>query len=290
MQIIRFMIKNFSLQPVIIIPFLLISNGCVTNFQKPNETINNLYSEWHLVWNDEFDQPDGSQPNPQNWSYEKGGGGWGNGEAQKYTDTLENSYIEDGKLVIKANISTTEGLLPEYTSARLVTRGKHKWLYGRFEFRAKLPYGQGIWPAFWLLPQDMKYGSWPLSGEIDIMEMVGHEPGTIYGTIHYGKPHQFQGISYELPLGERFANNFHTFALEWEPKEIRWYVDGNLYQTLTQWFTSITQGERASPFDQPFYIIIILAVGGQWPGWPDKTTEFPQYLVIDYIRVYQKEP
>ncbi len=205
---------------------------------------------------------------------------------QCYTDRTDNAYVEDGALVIKAQREDYKKW--RYTSARLVTRNQGDWLYGRFEIRAKLPYGQGIWPAIWMLPTDWEYGGWPVSGEIDIMELVGHEPGRVYGTLHYGAPHQYTGDHYDLPAGETFADNYHIFALEWEPGEIRWYVDGYHYQTQTEWFTSSTIGTYPAPFDRRFHLIMNVAVGGAWPGYPDETTVFPQYMYVDYVRVYQK--
>ncbi len=242
---------------------------------------------WALVWADEFDAPDGSPVDPTRWSFDTGGGGWGNGELQYYTDRLDNACIEDGALVIKARKEDYRRW--HYTSARLVTRNKGDWLYGRIEVRARLPYGQGIWPAIWMLPTEWRYGRWPVSGEIDIMELVGHEPGRVYGTIHYGAPHQFRGAHYDLPEGQRFADDYHVFALEWEPGEMRWYVDGHHYQTQKEWFTSSTRGTYPAPFDQPFHLILNVAVGGAWPGYPDESTVFPQYMYVDYVRVYQRE-
>ncbi|MBN1262581.1 MAG: glycoside hydrolase family 16 protein [Anaerolineae bacterium] len=241
---------------------------------------------WQLVWSDEFELPDGSPVDPAKWSCDTGAGGWGNDELQNYTDRLDNAYIEDGALVIKALEDYYRG--SRYTSARLVTRGKGDWLYGRIEVRAKLPYGQGIWPAIWMLPTDSAYGEWPRSGEIDIMELVGHNPGVVHGTLHYGTPHTYKGEVYTLPEGERFADDFHVFALEWEPEEIRWYVDGNHTQTQTRWFTSGAEGDYPAPFDRPFHLLLNIAVGGAWPGYPDKTTEFPQAMTVDYVRVYQQ--
>jgi beta-glucanase (GH16 family) len=138
-----------------------------------------------------------------------------------------------------------------------------------------------------MLPTDWEYGGWPASGEIDIMELVGHESATVHGTLHYGNPHEYQGDHYDLAEGT-FADNYHVFALEWEPGEIRWYVDGYHYQTQTQWFTSSRGGTYPAPFDKPFHLIMNVAVGGRWPGYPDETTEFPQYMHVDYVRVYQK--
>jgi len=242
--------------------------------------------DWKLAWSDEFDGPDGSPVDPANWSFDVGGHGWGNGESQYYTDRLDNACVEDGALVIKAQREEYKG--NRYTSARLVTRGKGDWLYGRFEIRARLPAGQGIWPAMWMLPTDSEYGGWPSSGEIDIMELVGHEPARVYGTLHYGKPHASEGRHYDLPEGATFADDYHVFALEWEPGEMRWYVDGYHYQTQTQWFTSSRKGAYLASFDKRFHLVINVAVGGAWPGYPDETTVFPQSMIVDYVRVYQK--
>jgi beta-glucanase (GH16 family) len=243
--------------------------------------------DWTLVWSDEFNGPDGSAVDPNKWSFDIGGSGWGNGEWQYYTDRTDNAYVEDEALVIKAQKEDYKG--NRYTSARLVTKGQGDWRYGRFEIRAKLPYGQGIWPAIWMLPTDWEYGNWPRSGEIDIMELVGHEPARVHGTLHYGIPHTYEGDHYDLPGERTFADDYHVFAVEWEPDEIRWYVDGYHYQTQTEWFTSSTKGSEHAPFDQRFHLLLNVAVGGTWPGFPDETTEFPQYMYVDYVRVYQRE-
>ncbi|MBN2385965.1 MAG: glycoside hydrolase family 16 protein [Anaerolineales bacterium] len=242
---------------------------------------------WTLVWADEFNQPDGSAPDPSRWNHATGGSGWGNAELQHYSNSTDNAYIQDGMLVIQANEETSMGR--NYTSARLHTMVWAEWTYGRFEIRARLPNTPGIWPAFWLLPASAtRYGTWPAGGEIDIMEMIGSQPGRVYATIHYNNPHRQSGGHYDLPAGQTFADDFHVFALEWEPEEMRWYVDGVLYHTETSWFTN--NAPFPAPFDQPFYLLINLAVGGTWPGSPDETSAFPQYLFVDYVRVYQKEP
>ena len=240
-----------------------------------------------MIWADEFDRPNGSGPDPEKWSFNTGGGGWGNGERQYYTDRLENASIEDGTLMICAREEEEHHRGYRYTSARLVTKGKGDWTYGRIEVRARLPYGQGIWPAIWMLPSHMEYGGWPMGGEIDIMEMLGQNPTRVYGTLHYGNPHTHTGHYYNLRGGGTFADGFHVFALEWEPGEIRWYVDGYHYQTQTQWFTSKRDTEYPAPFDRPFHLLLNVAVGGHWPGSPDETTVFPQCMVLDYVRVYQ---
>jgi beta-glucanase (GH16 family) len=241
---------------------------------------------WNLVWSDEFDGPDIDM---SKWSYEVNGQGGGNNELQYYTDRPTNSFIQDGKLVIQALKETYTG--PDgtrnYTSARMRTKYKGEWTYGRFEARMKLPYGQGLWPAFWMLPTDSPYGGWAASGEIDIMEILGDQPNKLYGTIHYhGEwPNNWSsGGSYTLPSGD-FSQDFHVFALEWEPGMMRWYVDGINYSTKTSWDTT-SGAPFPAPFDVPFHILLNVAVGGNWPGSPDDTTVFPQQMVVDYVRVY----
>ncbi len=243
-----------------------------------------LPAGWTLVWNDEFTDP---AINRRNWGFATGGNGFGNSERQHYTDRPENAYIEAGNLVIEARAERYRG--NDYTSAKLQTLVLADWLYGRIDIRAQMPSGQGIWPAFWMLPSRGMYGNWPNGGEIDIMELLGHEPETVYGTLHYADAsgHQLSGTSYTLDEGT-FADAFHTFTLIWEPESIRWYVDGRLYQEQTEWSTTIA--DYPAPFDQNFYLILNLAVGGNWPGYPDATTEFPQRLLIDYVRVYQSGP
>jgi len=239
--------------------------------------------DWDLVWSDEFDV-DGA-PDPANWNYDIGGHGWGNAERQFYTDRTENARVEGGVLVIEAREEAWEG--SDYTSARLVTRGTAAWTYGRIEARIKLPSGQGIWPAFWMLPTDSPYGGWPVGGEIDIMEYLGHDTDRVYGTLHYGGGsigHRYTGTHFDLTEGG-FDEGFHTFAIEWEPRRIRWFVDGELYQTQVNWTSA--GGPYPAPFDSPFHLLLNVAVGGRWPGYPDETTTFPQRMEVDYVRVYQ---
>ena len=176
----------------------------------------------------------------------------------------------------------------QYTSARLRTRNKGDWRYGRIEMRAKLPTGRGLWPAFWMLPTDEVFGGWPRSGEIDIMELVGHEPNRVHGTIHFGNAwpqNQWQGTSFTLPQGT-FNDDYHTFGVEWQENEIKWYVDSTLY------FVRVPShlGSLNWPFNERFHIILNVAVGGNWPGSPNASTTFPQSMVVDYVRVYQRSP
>lgn len=235
--------------------------------------------EWELVWSDEFD---GGSINPSNWTYDRGGLGWGNNELQAYTDKPENAYVQDGSLVIEARPEFYERA--EYTSARLKTYGLRTFTYGRFEARIRVPRGQGIWPAFWLLGQDLHEVGWPESGEIDVMEHIGSEPDTIHGTLHgpgYSGDYSHGG-TYVLKNGA-FADDYHVFAVEWLEDEIRWEVDGEQYHRVRK---SDLQG-KDWVFNKPFYLVLNIAVGGEWPGPPDASTQFPQYMFVDYVRVYQ---
>lgn len=242
---------------------------------------------WTLVWQDEFD---GDALDSTRWSVQTGDGcdlgicGWGNNERQWYQ--AANATVGDGVLTITARRETVGAYA--YTSARLRTAGKGDWTYARIEARARLPRGQGLWPALWMLPTDAVYGGWAASGEIDIMELVGHEPATVHGTLHYGgswPDNESSGDAYTLPSGT-FADTFHVFALEWEEGVIRWFVDGVLYQVQTGWSTPAAP--FPAPFDRRFHLLVNLAVGGNWPGDPDETTVFPQQLVVDRVRVYQR--
>jgi beta-glucanase (GH16 family) len=238
-----------------------------------------------LVWSDEFN---GNSLNQNDWSYEIGDGcsinlcGWGNNELEYYTDRPENLYFQNGNMVIEARKESFSGR--NYTSAKIVTRGKRTFKFGRMDIRAKLPKGKGIWPAIWMLPQNSVYGGWPKSGEIDIMEMLGHEPNKVYGTAHFGPgPGSTQfGRNYTLPSGD-FSDNFHVFSINWDRNTIQWLVDGTVFST----FTNADANGATYPFNEDFYFILNLAVGGNWPGSPDATTAFPQQMLVDYIRVYQ---
>ena len=234
---------------------------------------------WNLVWSDEFN---GSGAiNTANWNFDLGGGGWGNGELETYTNSTANVYQDGtGNLVIKAIKSGSS-----YTSGRIQTSGKRQFTYGKIEMRARLPYGQGIWPAFWMLGTDIGSNPWPSCGEIDIMENIGKasEQNIVHGTIHGPGYSGGNGIGAAY-TGPRFADAFHTFSIEWSANTIKWYVDGNLYQTRTN--ASIPAGTQWV-YNHNFFIILNLAVGGGWPGNPDGSTVFPQSYTIDYVRVYQ---
>jgi beta-glucanase (GH16 family) len=270
---------------------------------------------WRLVWSDEFD---GDAIDRKKWDFDLGNGfynyeantwisGWGNGELQYYTREPENAFVADGQLHIRALKESRDGF--GYTSAKLKTRRRDgsplmAQKYGRFEIRAKLPTGQGIWPAIWMLPVDDKYGGWASSGEIDILEARGQNPQQILGTLHFGSrwPANAEASkSFELPDDKTIAE-FHNYALEWEPGEIRWLFDDHEYAKQTSWWSSSkVEGDRGAkpaaeadlnpwpaPFDQPFYLMLNVAVGGQFVGKPDKTTNFPAAMVVDHVRVYEK--
>jgi beta-glucanase (GH16 family) len=253
------------------------------------------------VWHDEFDGAAGAPPDPTIWTPEIGDGsdrgipGWGNRELEYYTDSADNVATDgNGNLAITAREADANATAPtcyygtcKYTSARLITWHKAEAAYGRIEARIKLPAGRGIWPAFWMLGTNLDEVGWPQCGEIDILENIGSEPAVVHGTVHGPGYSGANGIggAYELSEGASFADDLHVFAIEWEPDEIRWYVDDNHYQTLTP--TDIPT-EREWVFDHPFFVVLNVAVGGSWPGNPDRTTAFPQTMHVDHVRVYQR--
>lgn len=245
---------------------------------------------WQLVWSDEFNAADGTPVDSSKWVTETGGDGWGNQELEYYTNRPQNSFQQDGKLVIKVldeKYTGSDGVTRDYTSARLKTKGKFSQKYGRFEARIKIPYGQGIWPAFWMLGDDIDKAGWPKCGEIDIMENIGKEPAIVHGTIHGPGYNGSNGIGgpFELPAGQRFADEFHVFAVEWEPAAIRFYVDDHLYKTITP--SDLPKGTKWV-YKHPFFLLLNVAVGGGWPGNPDASTSFPQTMLVDYVRVYRR--
>lgn len=243
------------------------------------------YEGYHLVWEDTFSA---DALNLRDWNVEIHAPGWVNNELQAYTASEENIFLENNHLVLKA-VKKSDGT---YTSGRVSTQGKRDFTYGIFEARLKVPRGRGYLPAFWLMTSDEdRYGQWPRCGEIDIMEVLGHDTITNYATLHYGIPHRQSQGSCTLEQGS-FSGDFHLFSLKWERERLRWYVDGKLIFTETDWYCQREeQGEISypAPFDHPFYIILNLAVGGNWPGNPDETTDFDhEALIVDYVRVYQE--
>lgn len=245
---------------------------------------------YNLLWSDEFD---GDTLNDAIWNKELREPGWTNNELQEYTDSEENIYVEDGKLVLKANRIEQEDGSKYYTSGKVQTQNKQDFLYGKVVVSAKVPKGQGLWPAIWMMPTNEDYyGQWPKCGEIDIMEVLGNDPTTSYSTIHYGEPHAEQQGTIKLE-GTTFAKDFHEYSVEWEPGEMRFYTDDTLVLTVNDWYTAV-EGEDdkpyPAPFDQTFFVQMNLAVGGNWPGNPNSTTNFDNAkFEIDYVRVYQKD-
>jgi len=243
---------------------------------------------WTLSWSDEFNDPAGTKPNPKYWGYDIGGGGWGVAQLQVYTNTAANAATDgNGNLAITA-IKDAQG---NFTSARIKTQGKFEQAYGRFEMRAKISTGNGMWPAFWMLGNNFGPTPWPDCGEIDIMEVRGTQPYTNLGSLHgpgYSGMHPLTG-HYSLPDGgPSLSDDYHVYAIEWETGVVRFYVDANLYETRTPTDIPADAGANAHwVYDHPFFILINLAVGGRFPGPPDGTT-FPQTMLIDYVRVYKR--
>jgi uncharacterized protein (TIGR03437 family) len=235
-----------------------------------------------LLWSDEFEGAPGTRPDQTKWTYDLGGGGWGNRELQAYTDSAENVFLDgNGRLVIRALRLPGGG----YSSARLKSKGLFSFRYGRIEARIKVPVGQGLWPALWLLGSDIDRVSWPESGEIDVMEYIGREPTRVYGGVHgpgYSGDRSITGFL-TMPNGDRVADAFRVFAANWGPDVIEFYVDSTLYHSVSR---AQVGGERWR-FAKQFYLLLNVAVGGQWPGNPDATTSFPQEMVVDYVRVFQ---
>jgi len=233
------------------------------------------------TWADEFDGPANTLPDPSKWTYDLGNNnGWGNRELETYTNSLQNVHLDGaGRLVIHVDRSGST-----YTSARIKTQGLISARYGRIEARIRLPFGQGIWPAFWMLGTNITTVGWPQCGEIDIMENIGREPSINHGSIHgpgYSGGNSISGL-YTLPAGTRFSDDLHVFAVQWAPQTITFFVDGTAYRTVTP--SSLPPG-GSWVFDNPFFVILNVAVGGNFPGSPDDTTQFPQEMLVDYVRV-----
>lgn len=237
------------------------------------------YAGLSLKWSNEFNQ---NSIDNTIWGYDLGGGGWGNNELETYTNNTKNSFVTSGGYLVLEARQEPYGSV-NYTSARMLTMGKKDFTYGRIDVRAKLPKGQGVWPAIWMLGSNIASTPWPACGEIDMMELLGNQPNKIYGTAHWSNSGQNAqlGGNYTMPSGD-FSQGFHVFSIGWDSSNIDWYVDNQKYFTAPK---SAMVGTY--PFDNPFFIILNIAVGGAWPGNPDVTTVFPQRMIVDYIRVYQ---
>lgn len=273
--------------------FLLKTTGTVTlknddtkvGFNNTGFDAPTSYAGYHLAWGDEFN---GTTLDGAVWSNESGDGcpglcGWGNNELQYYTTPPNNLFFQDGKMFIEAKSESFGG--KNYTSARIKTQSKKAFKFGKIDVRAILPKGKGIWPALWLLPQDNVFGAWPKSGEIDMMENMGSDPAKVVATLHYGPGPNSTYISRNYSVtGPNLSEQFHVFSLEWKQDQIKWLVDGVVFSTINK----ADIGANNYPFNENFYFLINLAVGGNFPGAPDATTLFPQWLIVDYIRVYQE--
>lgn len=245
-----------------------------------------------LVWHDEFN---GTELSEDDWNREEHEKGWVNNELQEYVPSADYAYVKDGELIIQPVKTEDENGNVKYYSGRVNTQNKHDIKYGYIEAKIKFPQGKGFLPAFWMMPQDESYyGQWPKCGEIDIAEVLGDNTNKNFGTLHYGAPHKQNQGSYTLKDGD-FANDYHVFAIEWEPGLIKWYVDGEQYFETNDWFTKLEYSEDEkpypAPFDQPFHVILNVAVGGDWPGDPDETTTFDEkaQMRVDYVRYFQKD-
>jgi len=244
---------------------------------------------YNLLWSDEFN---GDTLDDSIWNYEAREPGWTNNELQEYTTSTDNAFVKNGNLVIKAIKSEQDGK-DYYTSGKITSQNKQDFMYGKVVVSAKVPEGQGLWPAIWMMPTDESYyGQWPKCGEIDIMEVLGNDTTTSYSTIHYGEPHAEQQGTITLDKGS-FSEDFHEYSVEWEPGEMRFYTDDELVLTVNDWFSAVQgedEKEYPAPFNQTFFVQMNLAVGGNWPGNPDDTTDFDNAeFKIDYVRVYQKD-
>ncbi|NNL57386.1 MAG: glycoside hydrolase family 16 protein [Pseudomonadales bacterium] len=281
----------FALLVLVALPTCTVTQHHGGSVQYPAANLNSdTYqpgSGWQLVWSDEFD---GDALDRNNWTRQVVKAGRFNKEWQRYTDSEKNAYVENSCLVIKAIHESNKHGLDQYTSARLHTAQKHAWQYGKIAARVQLPHGQGIWPAFWMLGDNIDENGgdtpWPASGEIDIMELYGSKSdAAIEANIHYadnaGKNASMGAEKYSLPRG-KFADRFHVFELQWDKNTIAWSVDGRRFAS-----TSIT-GDELSEFHNKFFLLLNIAVGGQYAGRPDSTTEFPQYMYVDWVRVYKR--
>ncbi len=276
------MVKSISiLSPLIFLSMAF--NGTrhsVTPGHSSYDTSITVYPGYHLVWQDEFN---GNVLEEGDWNHETGGNGWGNHELEYYTPGNKNAFLQNGNLVIEARKEDLGNR--NYTSARITTAGKHEFLYGRIDMRARLPVQPGMWPALWMLGNDIGVKGWPLCGEIDIMELIGKNPKQVVGSFHWKNDDGTEGTlnnRYSLSDAD-FSQDFHLYSLVWEKDGYEILVDNQVY-------VKVKAGEikaAYNPFNHPFFLIFNVAVGGDWPGPPDSSTQFPQKMYVDYVRVYQ---
>jgi beta-glucanase (GH16 family) len=268
--------KNCTLTSTSTVGTIVNTDGLYLPVDNTGYSTPATYPSYTLIWSDEFN---GKTIDDNAWSFELGNSGWGNHELENYTNRTQNAFVSKGNLIIEARQENYSG--SNYTSARMITKGKKTFKYGRVDIRAKVPTGQGIWPALWMLGQNIDQAGWPTCGEIDIMELVGNTPNKVYGTLHWGPSvagHQSYGTNYLLSSGI-FNDQFHVFSLIWDASQVQILVDDNVYFTMTN--------NNTLPFSSDFFFIFNVAVGGDWPGSPNSNTSFPQRMVVDYVRVFQ---
>lgn len=262
----------------------LISIFCITSGRALSQVPDKSSANWKLVWSDEFSY--NGLPDPAKWGYDAGGSGWGNNELQYYTKAdSNNAVVHNGSLIITAKRSSKEN--KNYTSARLVTKTKGDWTYGKIEVSAKLPPGRGLWPAIWMLPTDWAYGGWPKSGEIDIMEHVGFNKGSVFSSIHTESFNSLSGTqkTKAIKINDPY-NSFHVYAIEWDQQKVNFLLDDSLAFS----YVNSGNGHKEWPFDKRFHLLLNIAVGGNWGGQQGvDDTIFPATMLIDYVRVYQKK-
>ncbi|MGQ9855505.1 MAG: glycoside hydrolase family 16 protein [Fervidobacterium sp.] len=272
----------------ILIPFvfmILIFTSCIASLKEFEPMIKD--SRWKLVWSDEFSGP---KIDTSKWRFEIGNNnGWGNGEWQYYTEG-KNAWIENDMLVIEARNETVKdgNKTFNYTSTRMKTESNFSVQYGKIEARIKFPYGKGLWPAFWMLGTNIRYVGWPMCGEIDIVEFLGHDKWTVYGTLHGPGYHGSSAIGGKIrlePPKPDFTSDFHVFGIMWDEEKIVWYVDDTVYHIVTK--SAVESRGKIWVFDNEFFIILNMAVGGYWPGYPTNETKFPARMYVDYVRVYE---
>jgi beta-glucanase (GH16 family) len=285
-----------SLRPALVSAFVLTSAECGSPAALRTPPVDTTPppppQEWKLAWSDDFDGATGTPVDGSKWIAETGGNGWGNQEWEYYTARPENVSLDGaGHLVITARAEPASSPYScwygvcRYTSARLKTKNRFEQTYGRFEARIRIPRGQGLWPAFWMLGNNIDVAGWPQCGEIDVMENIGREPGIVHGTIHGPGYSGANGIGGDHRLSGAFADDYHVFSVEWNTSEIRWLIDDREYQRISP--TSLPNGSTWV-FDHPFFLLLNVAVGGAWPGYPDASTVFPQQMLVDYVRVYRQ--
>ncbi|MEO8619928.1 MAG: glycoside hydrolase family 16 protein [bacterium] len=283
-----------SLRPMFVIGGVLVLAVCSATPTSSAKVVDTSAppGEWKLAWSDEFDGPAGAPPDASKWVAETGGSGWGNQEREYYTTLASNVSLDGGgRLVITARAEPANSTLTcwygtcRYTSARLKTKGLFEQTLGKFEARIRIPRGQGLWPAFWMLGNNIDGVGWPKSGEIDVMENIGKEPFAVHGTLHGPGYSGGSAIGSSITLPQPVADDFHVFSVEWSPGEVRWLLDDKEYRRTT---TPDLPTGTTWVFDHPFFMLLNVAVGGGWPGDPDATTTLPQQMQVDYVRVYQR--